>query len=189
MELNEQTRTRLIKDEAFRAGLLADPRTTLVRELDTVGKPAARVQVHENSPSQLHLVIPDGQTADGNVSAPLSRILVRAQSDADFAARLQDHPCATLSAELGVNLPTTIHIVVHRDGPDLVHIVLPAHEQAGVTSGVSWVDMASSTGWGCKPEDVTPIEPCTLAGNKFCTATRGCKTVHGGDPDCVVKKD
>ena len=57
-EINASIRSRAESDPEFRSRLLADP-TAAVSELLGMTVPAAvRINVHEESPSDIHLVIP-----------------------------------------------------------------------------------------------------------------------------------
>jgi hypothetical protein len=58
VQQQEQIMVRVMKDDAFRQELLADPKTVLERELGMTFPPGVGVQAHEDTPSMLHLVLP-----------------------------------------------------------------------------------------------------------------------------------
>jgi hypothetical protein len=53
------------------------------------------------------------------------RIVDRAQSDAEFRARLIEDPHGAVGELLGVALPESIEVVVVQERPDLMCVVLP----------------------------------------------------------------
>jgi Nitrile hydratase, alpha chain len=56
--LQEQITARAMKDEAFRQQLLSNPKETLERELGLTFPQGATIQVHEDTPTTIHLVLP-----------------------------------------------------------------------------------------------------------------------------------
>jgi len=54
----QQVMVRAMKDDAFRQEVLANPTTVLGRELGITLPPGVSVQVHEDTPTILHLVLP-----------------------------------------------------------------------------------------------------------------------------------
>lgn len=56
--LQEQISARAMKDETFRQQLLNNPKETLERELGITLPEGVIVQVHEDTPTTLHLVLP-----------------------------------------------------------------------------------------------------------------------------------
>src|SRR3984893_12661978 len=54
----QQIIARAMKDEAFRQRLLSNPKETLERELGTTLPQGVTIQVHEDTPAILHLVLP-----------------------------------------------------------------------------------------------------------------------------------
>jgi hypothetical protein len=56
--VQEQIITKAMKDETFRQRLLSNPRETLERELGITLPRGVGVQVHENTPTIRHLVLP-----------------------------------------------------------------------------------------------------------------------------------
>jgi len=57
-DLQEQVMARAMKDEVFRQDLLSNPSATLERELGLTLPPNMTIQVHENTPTAVHLVLP-----------------------------------------------------------------------------------------------------------------------------------
>ena len=51
---------RAMKDEAFRQELLANPKAVLEHELGITIPPGLTIQVHEETPTTVHLVLPEG---------------------------------------------------------------------------------------------------------------------------------
>ena len=56
--LQQQVMDRAMKDEAFRQELLNNPKGTLERELGLALPAGVTIQVHENTPTTVHLVLP-----------------------------------------------------------------------------------------------------------------------------------
>ena len=56
--LRPQIIAKAMKDEAFRQHLLTNPKQALERELGLAFPPGVTVQVHEEMPATLHLVLP-----------------------------------------------------------------------------------------------------------------------------------
>src|SRR5437764_12611469 len=54
----QQVMVRAMKDDAFRQELLANPKAVLERELGITLPQGVSVQVHEDTPTILHLVLP-----------------------------------------------------------------------------------------------------------------------------------
>src|SRR5947207_3840131 len=54
----QQVMVRAMKDDAFRQEVLANPTAVLERELGITLPPGVSVQVHEDTPTTLHLVLP-----------------------------------------------------------------------------------------------------------------------------------
>ena len=57
-EFNEYVRNRAVEDQDFRARLLADPKAVMEDELDLQIADGFNVEVHEDSATTAHLVIP-----------------------------------------------------------------------------------------------------------------------------------
>ena len=64
--LKQQIISKAMKDEAFRQKLFSNPRTTLERELGITLPQGVSVQVHEDTPTILHLVLPKHQQVYGS---------------------------------------------------------------------------------------------------------------------------
>jgi Nitrile hydratase, alpha chain len=56
--LQQQITARAMKDDAFRQELLANPKAVLHHELGMTLPPGVSIQVHEDTPTILHLVLP-----------------------------------------------------------------------------------------------------------------------------------
>jgi len=57
-EISEQIRERAASDAAFRSQLMADPSAAVSALLGTPVPPNVTITVHEESPTDIHLVIP-----------------------------------------------------------------------------------------------------------------------------------
>ena len=76
--------TKVMKDETFRQQLLRDPKGTLERETGKTFPPELTIQVHEDTSTTLHIVLPmRPQTSD-----------VQELSDADLEAVAGGLPCS-----------------------------------------------------------------------------------------------
>jgi len=58
LALQPQILAKAMKDEAFRQHLLKDPKQTLERELGLNVPQGVTIQIHEETPTTLHLVLP-----------------------------------------------------------------------------------------------------------------------------------
>jgi hypothetical protein len=56
--MQEQVIAKAMKDEAFRQELLSNPKAVLERELGVTLPQGVTIQVHEDTPTTLHLVLP-----------------------------------------------------------------------------------------------------------------------------------
>lgn len=61
----QQLIARAMKDEAFRQELMGNPKAVLERELGIELPSDVTVQVHEDTSSTIHLVLPTKQRTDG----------------------------------------------------------------------------------------------------------------------------
>jgi hypothetical protein len=60
--LQQQIMARAMKDEAFRQQLLSNPKAVLERELGITLPQGVIVQVHEDTPTIVHLVLPPARS-------------------------------------------------------------------------------------------------------------------------------
>lgn len=67
-EVDSLVRERVAADPDFRARLVADPRATLSELLDLPLPPAVSVEVHEESLTSIHLVLPASVDRSGELS-------------------------------------------------------------------------------------------------------------------------
>lgn len=56
--IHEQIVARAMKEETFRQELLSNPKAAIVRELGFTFSPDVTIQVHEDTPTTAHLVLP-----------------------------------------------------------------------------------------------------------------------------------
>ncbi len=56
------------------------------------------------------------------------QITDKAISNADFRSKLLSDPKGTISADLGIDLPDELDIVVHQSDANTVHLALPVTE-------------------------------------------------------------
>lgn len=56
------------------------------------------------------------------------QITDKAVGDADFRNMLLSNPKEAISAELGVDLPEDVEVVVHESDPKTLHLALPVSE-------------------------------------------------------------
>lgn len=115
---------RIWSDEALRKRLLTDP-TPVLKEFGLQLPDSVSVQVHENTPTLMNVVLPqkpEGATTSGE--DPVSKTIARAWSDPAFKARLLADPKET-AAEMGVRVPETVAVKVWESTPTVEHMVLP----------------------------------------------------------------
>jgi hypothetical protein len=175
MKIDDRIRERIIKDPQFRAQLLAEP----TRVVSPPGR--ANVRVLEDSAQVLHLVIPTDPVVFDATADVAQQVIAKAQTDEVFHACLCRDPRSTLADELGVELPDDLRVVVVHDNEHVVHVVCPPNLAAGMMAAPTPTsESPSSSSWG--GEVTTDASPCTLEGNGFCTATRGCNSLAGGGP-------
>ncbi len=135
-ELNELL-VRAMKDEAFRQELLTNPKPLIEHELGVTLPQDVTIQTHEDTPTTLHVVLPDhqewelsdaeGQPETRTTEERMSRneLLVRAMTDEAFRQELLTNPKPLIEHELGVTLPQDVTIQTHEDTPTTLHVVLP----------------------------------------------------------------
>lgn len=75
-----------------------------------------------------------------------SKIVKKAQTDAEFKSSLLSNPRETIERETGVKLPEGVEFVVHEQSPGEVHLVLPQDTQRDVTNAVFFGGEAEEDG-------------------------------------------
>jgi hypothetical protein len=79
-------------------------------------------------------------------------LLLRAERDDEFRARLLSDPRGAITEQLGVELPDTLNLKVMEENPNEVILVLPAKSQSGALRDEQLAGVAggSSSSW-CGP--------------------------------------
>ncbi|HEV2343862.1 MAG TPA: NHLP leader peptide family RiPP precursor [Actinocrinis sp.] len=81
-----------------------------------------------------------------------TRVVARAARDSEFKALLLSDPHKAIGQELGIAVPSSVHIKVVEDTQETAHLVLPSNGHAPSkkdthTMGVTW--SAQSNGCQC----------------------------------------
>lgn len=115
---------KAIESADFRGKLIANPEAA-AQEAGVSLPTGASLVVHEDSFNELNLVIGGPM---GYLNDTIQQLLLKAQQDPTFKARLMKDPETTIRAESGIVLPPSLKVNVHENTETAVHIVLPVTE-------------------------------------------------------------
>jgi hypothetical protein len=155
----QQALDRIWSDEALKKSLLADPKPVLkgfgMEIADNVS-----VQVHENTPSLINVVLPAKPAESGslNSSDPVSRLIEHAWQNPAFKARLLNNP-KEAAAESGIHVPDKIQVKVWENTATVQHLVLPLNPSS---SELSDADLEAVAGGSSKGGSSCPGTTITL---------------------------
>jgi hypothetical protein len=76
-------------------------------------------------------------------------LLLRAERDDEFRARLLSDPRGAITEQLGVELPDTLNLKVIEENPNEVILVLPAKSQSGALRDEELAGVAGGSGSWC----------------------------------------
>lgn len=113
-------------DVMFRSRAKSDPRAALESVGLTIPS-GMRVEMFENSPSTIHVVLPEqGDTSAVKAVAPyIVSVFEKAWSDPAFKAQLLTEPKQAIKAATNATVPAGLNIVVHENTPTSMSFVLP----------------------------------------------------------------
>ncbi len=115
---------RVWSDEALRKRLLTDPKPVL-KEFGLQIPDSKSVQIHENTPALMNVVLPEKPAGDVPASNdPIGKTIERAWSDPKFKAKLLADP-KEAAAEMGVKVPDVVDLKVWENSASVEHMVLP----------------------------------------------------------------
>jgi hypothetical protein len=128
--LNEAQAKQLVEkattDAKFRALAKKDPKKAL-ESLGAKVPAGLKIQVHENTPSSIHAVLPEkaGKLAGSGVDPNVAKVFEKAWADPKFKAKLLKNPAEAIKEATGAQIPKKISLSIHENGKDTVHFVLP----------------------------------------------------------------
>ncbi|TMC15525.1 MAG: NHLP leader peptide family natural product precursor [Chloroflexi bacterium] len=94
----KQLLSRAMKDEAFRQALLANPKTLIEHELGVTLPQGVTIQVHEETPTTVHLVLPPRELGAWEVS------------DADLEPSLDKLVCNPTGEDMYTDCPPSSNL-------------------------------------------------------------------------------
>lgn len=122
---------KIWSDESFKNRLISNPKSVLADEFGVVMPESIEVEVHENTLSLEHYVIPvPGENLEEvmnleKVDPVLGQLIRKAWSDKAFKAKLLKEPRSAVAEVTGTELPKSLEIRVYENTPTLKHVVLP----------------------------------------------------------------
>ena len=148
-EHKQQLITKAMKDEAFRAALLRDARTTIAQALQLTRPPEMTLHVLAPGANEVCLVLPPypadwppglavealeqrltegtGQLEAGQqpVARGQARLIAKAWRDTSFKQALLQNPAAVVAREFGTALPAEVTMRVFAEDARTQYLVLP----------------------------------------------------------------
>ncbi len=115
-------------DEALKNRLLTDPKPVLAEfGLDIPAN--VQVQVHENSPETLNVVLPEQSQLEGidpeQFDPVAGKVMKRAWADPAFKQQLLADPKTAIQEATGTDLPAGLAVHVFENTPTVQHMILP----------------------------------------------------------------
>jgi hypothetical protein len=122
----QELAVRATSDAVFRTQAKSDPRAALESVGLTIPS-GVRVEVFENGPSTLHVVLPEkGDISAVKTAAPnIVKVFEKAWSDPAFKAQLLNEPKQAIKAATNATVPASLDIVVHENTATDMSFVLP----------------------------------------------------------------
>lgn len=115
-------------DEALKNRLLTDPKPVLA-EFGLTIPDDVQIQVHENGPETLNVVLPEQEQlagVDPEQADPVAgKVMKLAWSDPSFKQRLLSSPKAAIQEATGAELPADLSVHVFENTPTVQHMILP----------------------------------------------------------------
>lgn len=141
---------RIWSDAALKSRLLAEPNSVLT-EFGLTIPASVTVQIHENTPTLMNAVLPLQPANSGGSADPISRLMERAWTDAEFKAKLLSDS-KEAAAEMGIKLPESMILKVWANSATEEHMVLPTNP---AESELSDADLVAVAGGMSKSDQVT----------------------------------
>lgn len=117
-------------NEDFRRKLVANPAVVLAEVLGTEIPPSVKIQVHENSATEMNVVLDPFALAQLDAAVEkgdaIAGVIKRAATDKAFRNELTKNPQATIKVAIGVELPPGLKLNVYENTPTELHLLLPA---------------------------------------------------------------
>ena len=144
---------RIWSDAALKSRLLAEPNSVLA-EFGLTIPASVTVQIHENTPTLMNAVLPLQPANSGGSADPISRLMERAWTDAEFKAKLLSDS-KEAAAEMGIKLPESMILKVWANSATEEHMVLPTNPAESELSDADLVAVAGGVSKlpGCGMED------------------------------------
>jgi hypothetical protein len=115
-------------DAALKNRLLTNPKPVLA-EFGLNIPDNVQVQVHENTPTKLNVVLPEPELLAGidpeQADPVAGKVIKRAWADAGFKQQLLSNPKAAIQEATGTELPAGLDVKVYENSPTLQHMILP----------------------------------------------------------------
>lgn len=131
---------RIWSDAALKSRLLAEPNSVLT-EFGLTIPASVTVQIHENTPTLMNAVLPLQPANSGGSADPISRLMERAWTDAEFKAKLLSDS-KEAAAEMGIKLPESMILKVWANSATEEHMVLPTNPAESELSDADLVAVA-----------------------------------------------
>lgn len=141
---------RIWSDAALKSRLLAEPNSVLT-EFGMTIPASVTVQIHENTPTLMNAVLPLQPANSGGSADPISRLMERAWTDAEFKAKLLSDS-KEAAAEMGIKLPESMILKVWANSATEEHMVLPTNP---AESELSDADLVAVAGGMSKSDQVS----------------------------------
>jgi hypothetical protein len=151
---------RIWSDAALKSRLIANPKPVL-KEFGLEIPDSVTVQIHENTPTLINVVLPIRPTEPVALSAadPIARILEQAWQDPVFKAKLLTDAKEAV-AQSGIRLPEKYELKVWENTPTVEHMVIPVNP---AESELSEADLEAVAGGGLSKGQQTATG-CGIAG-------------------------
>jgi|GEM_PF-4374778 len=131
---------RIWSDAALKSRLLAEPNSVLA-EFGLTIPASVTVQIHENTPTLMNAVLPLQPANSGGSADPISQLMERAWTDAEFKAKLLSDS-KEAAAEMGIKLPESMILKVWANSATEEHMVLPTNPAESELSDADLVAVA-----------------------------------------------
>lgn len=117
------------QDASFRNALLRNPHATIVENFGIQVPETQRLEVHQDFPDKLHVVLSPGQSPslpylDGE-GILIEQVVKRSVEDAQLRTQFIADPRQTLKAVVGVDVPEDVAVTVLENSASAIHIVIP----------------------------------------------------------------
>lgn len=122
---------RADRDDDFRRRLVSQPKEIVNEFLGGTLPPSVQVEVHEDTATNVNVVLDSTvasrlESLPAEQRGPLGGLVLQACQDESFRQRLASDPHGVVLEETGVQLPPDLRLSLFENGPERVHLVVPA---------------------------------------------------------------